>query len=281
MSYAYLHAAGPSPPRTSQRSVYEDVLDSIILLGRRAVAKGQSALTLVSDIGPWAIAQWTIRRTFTVANAVILLWIYALWWGERSVFRESVRKCAYDGWERWVWNPPTFFSSFLNTNSFDAMVYSHNQQLRITLPSSQIHSWSTPILIPAVRGPCRHLRSNTRTSIYGDHSLSYRRSWFRIQSCSWAICSTGEGNGRRATVQVPRSSTGDTMTHTGRRNSVDSYASLPIHGVMRSVLLLLNPAVGGFFTVCRGIMTWDLERGFRNPFGNAFRVFLAQEIGWM
>lgn len=42
------------------------------------------------------------RRIFTVANAVILVWVWTLWWGERTVFQEHIDACIWDNWEHWV-----------------------------------------------------------------------------------------------------------------------------------------------------------------------------------
>lgn len=43
-----------------------------------------------------------VRRVFTVPIALILLWFWTLWWGERTVFQESLDKCVWDKWEKWV-----------------------------------------------------------------------------------------------------------------------------------------------------------------------------------
>ncbi|CAI7598965.1 unnamed protein product [Penicillium pancosmium] len=42
-----------------------------------------------------------LRRIFTVANAVILVWMWTLWWGERTVFQEHIDACVWDNWEHW------------------------------------------------------------------------------------------------------------------------------------------------------------------------------------
>lgn len=39
---------------------------------------------------------------FSVANGLVLLWVWVLWWGERRVFWDSVEMCGWGGWERWV-----------------------------------------------------------------------------------------------------------------------------------------------------------------------------------
>lgn len=43
----------------------------------------------------------TVRRIFTVSNGLVLLWVLTLWWGERTVFWDSVDNCVWQSWEKW------------------------------------------------------------------------------------------------------------------------------------------------------------------------------------
>lgn len=43
-----------------------------------------------------------VKRIFTIPNAIILLWMFAIRWGERTVFQDSINKCLWDSWEEWV-----------------------------------------------------------------------------------------------------------------------------------------------------------------------------------
>jgi hypothetical protein len=52
-----------------------------------------------------------VRLIFSVPNALLLLWIGTLWWGERTVFRDSVKACSWETWESWV-SCPICFPSF-------------------------------------------------------------------------------------------------------------------------------------------------------------------------
>lgn len=46
---------------------------------------------------------WRIfRYIFTVTNALAVLWFFTLWWGERAVFQDSLERCAWENWEKWV-----------------------------------------------------------------------------------------------------------------------------------------------------------------------------------
>ena len=51
------------------------------------------------------IATMVLRRLFTVANAVIVMWLFTLWWGERTVFQEAIDRCVWESWEKWVCDP--------------------------------------------------------------------------------------------------------------------------------------------------------------------------------
>lgn len=44
------------------------------------------------------LLQWL----FSIQTALILLWGVTLYWGERTVFRNSVKPCAWNMWEKWV-----------------------------------------------------------------------------------------------------------------------------------------------------------------------------------
>lgn len=52
-----------------------------------------------------AMGRLAIRRMVTIANALILFWVWTLWWGERTVFQESLKGCGWGKWEKWVSRP--------------------------------------------------------------------------------------------------------------------------------------------------------------------------------
>jgi hypothetical protein len=110
MSYAYSRSTGASslpsyksPPPKSPTFIDQAwdrlpgakqwVEDGVAAIGsRRSRDRGdvQSSATRI------------FRRIFTVANAVILVWVWTLWWGERTVFQEHIDACVWDNWEHWV-----------------------------------------------------------------------------------------------------------------------------------------------------------------------------------
>ncbi|KAJ5222950.1 uncharacterized protein N7469_009190 [Penicillium citrinum] len=55
----------------------------------------------------------TLKRLFTVANGVILMWIFTLWWGERTVFQEHIDACVWDNWEHWPENATPHHVAFV------------------------------------------------------------------------------------------------------------------------------------------------------------------------
>ncbi|KAK5133294.1 hypothetical protein LTR08_008028 [Meristemomyces frigidus] len=46
--------------------------------------------------------RYPFLRQFTVTTSILtLLWIYVLYWGERSIFTSGIEACAWDKWEQW------------------------------------------------------------------------------------------------------------------------------------------------------------------------------------
>ena len=43
-----------------------------------------------------------LRLVLTIPNLLLLVWLGTLWWGERTVFKDSVQECKWDSWESWV-----------------------------------------------------------------------------------------------------------------------------------------------------------------------------------
>lgn len=93
-------------------------------------------------------------RLFTIVNALVVLWLFALWWGERTVFQESLEMCDWGNWEQWV---SGFFVGRIETSisTNDWFLVSLKMPRLTASPSSPIRSLSTPTHTPVVRGLCR------------------------------------------------------------------------------------------------------------------------------
>lgn len=48
------------------------------------------------------VVKAVLQALFTVRTALILLWGLTLFWGERTVFKESLEACNWSHWEKWV-----------------------------------------------------------------------------------------------------------------------------------------------------------------------------------
>lgn len=68
---------------------------------------------------------WGLRNISKVPVALIVLWVIILWWGERSVFGNSIAACDWDKWERWVRDP---WGSYMDLALTDRYCYSPKMQ---------------------------------------------------------------------------------------------------------------------------------------------------------
>lgn len=117
MSYAYTRGSGSGafpPPRSSSLRNHFVEPPSLLERLRRSARLWLAELwaRLVASVSAvqrrarrrgWRHEVWCAAKgAFSIANALIMVWLFTLWWGERTVFRDSVRSCAWDGWERWV-----------------------------------------------------------------------------------------------------------------------------------------------------------------------------------
>lgn len=51
---------------------------------------------------PWSLVSFVLKRIFTATNALIVIWIFTIWRGERTVFQDSINACLWESWESWV-----------------------------------------------------------------------------------------------------------------------------------------------------------------------------------
>ncbi len=94
-------------------------------------------------ISPWRAAThpkdhnsqrfWNPRRLISIPNGIIILWLALLWWGERLVFQQSISKCDWNIWERWVYSPRASITMY-TCGAYEAyaeLQYSLEKQLPI------------------------------------------------------------------------------------------------------------------------------------------------------
>ncbi|KAL2870376.1 putative manganese ion homeostasis (Fr) [Aspergillus lucknowensis] len=112
MSYSYLPTSSASAYRPARRDHFNpsgvvktihDALPSWATQGISAAAHSASGrLDRLKNRSELKRLAWKVTRwLFTITNGLIILWIYTLWWGERSVFRDSLESCAWNAWEKW------------------------------------------------------------------------------------------------------------------------------------------------------------------------------------
>jgi hypothetical protein len=115
MSYAYPQSsAGPYTPRPS--SYRNQFVEPPSLRARAQTTAFVYAQEWIDDIKEclgygtrrrrrkslWQEARATVRAAFCVANFLVVIWMFTLWWGERTVFQNSLSSCFWEKWEKWV-----------------------------------------------------------------------------------------------------------------------------------------------------------------------------------
>ncbi|KAB8248620.1 hypothetical protein BDV35DRAFT_160746 [Aspergillus flavus] len=127
MSYSYPNSTNADAYRPVRRDYHTDssndhsrLVDTLPPWLRQWVAElhahwiAPSFSITENSRGSYALTArlWRIfRHIFTITNALAVLWFFTLWWGERAVFQDSLERCAWENWERWVCIPITNRSS--------------------------------------------------------------------------------------------------------------------------------------------------------------------------
>ncbi|QSZ36408.1 hypothetical protein DSL72_006285 [Monilinia vaccinii-corymbosi] len=63
-------------------------------------AVGGKVARVPRSVREW-IGDWSWRRLLSLPHFLVCVWVAVLLYGERWVFEEAVRACAWEGWERW------------------------------------------------------------------------------------------------------------------------------------------------------------------------------------
>ncbi|PGH05422.1 hypothetical protein GX51_02946 [Blastomyces parvus] len=90
-------------------SLFWRIYNSLPPVVTTAIAKIQTQATILGALYTRETRRRTrcgyilrlLRLVCSVRNLLILLWVVTLWWGERTVFRDSVKGCEWAGWEQW------------------------------------------------------------------------------------------------------------------------------------------------------------------------------------
>ncbi|EYE90688.1 putative manganese ion homeostasis (Fr) [Aspergillus ruber CBS 135680] len=107
MSYAYSSAPFRPARRdsiSSPSTILVQIQNGLPPWAQQWIAKLRAGPRAGRQTSPreWkAMGRLTIRRVVTIANALILFWVWTLWWGERTVFQESLEGCGWGEWEKW------------------------------------------------------------------------------------------------------------------------------------------------------------------------------------
>ncbi|GLI78282.1 hypothetical protein PoHVEF18_006591 [Penicillium ochrochloron] len=108
MSYAYPRSAGasslPSFNSVSGQAsgVVRQALEGLPAAAKQWFAEGATSFSRTRGRNnARGMAALVFRRLFTVANAVVLMWLFTIWYGERTVFQEAIDRCVWESWEKW------------------------------------------------------------------------------------------------------------------------------------------------------------------------------------
>ncbi|KAL2861615.1 hypothetical protein BJX68DRAFT_260429 [Aspergillus pseudodeflectus] len=112
MSYSYLPTTSASAYRPARRDtttpsgVFKTVQEALPSWATQGISSAaQTASSRLEKLKDRNELKATVSRVvkwlFTITNALILLWVWTLWRGERGVFQESLQSCVWDSWEKW------------------------------------------------------------------------------------------------------------------------------------------------------------------------------------
>ncbi|KAF7586780.1 hypothetical protein BBP40_008351 [Aspergillus hancockii] len=108
MSYPYPQNASAEAYRPARRDHYAGssniqtrVREALPSWARQWVADLQARFSRTEDGELTRRLLRMPRSIFTIANGLALVWFFTLWWGERTVFQDSLAKCAWENWEKW------------------------------------------------------------------------------------------------------------------------------------------------------------------------------------
>lgn len=113
--------------------------------------------------------RWQWRSRLLLPAALVVIWMIVLWWGEVHVFRNSVDRCHWRTWERWV----ALYTTSNCPRALADPIHSPKTLLLTILSSSQTLSWLIPIPTLVVPGRCPLLLEPIPTTTCANPSPSY------------------------------------------------------------------------------------------------------------
>lgn len=112
MTFVYSPNTGASSPyslplyrqKQTQSPNYLNRLADLIppVVKQWLMGDAHRGLKRAKDDGLKLTAVRLVKGIFTLPNAIILLWIFSIRWGERTVFEDHINQCLWDSWEEWV-----------------------------------------------------------------------------------------------------------------------------------------------------------------------------------
>lgn len=167
MTFAYPPNTGASSPyplplyrqkQTQSPNPLSRLADFISPVVKQWLPMGDAngRLRRAKDDGLKLTAVKLVKGIFTLPNAIILLWIFSIRWGERTVFEDHINQCLWDSWEDWV--SIAHHRNYLLvvvTVLRIGIINSPKMQGHIILHSSPTPSSLIPTLTPVDPGLCR------------------------------------------------------------------------------------------------------------------------------
>lgn len=117
MSYAYSGSNSGASSRSPHYSSYDEP-ESLVIRASSVVYSyaRDSVVDTIEDVKSrfgygrrprklkpfWQEVRSSLRAAFCVANLLVVIWMYTLWWGERTIFQDKILECYWDSWENWV-----------------------------------------------------------------------------------------------------------------------------------------------------------------------------------
>jgi hypothetical protein len=113
MTFAYPRNTGASAPnslplynpkRSQSPNLISRVADFIPPAAKQWLSVGgiQRRLRRAQEAGTRVTRKNFVKSVFSIQNAIVLLWMLSIRWGERTVFDDHIKQCLWDSWEEWV-----------------------------------------------------------------------------------------------------------------------------------------------------------------------------------